>query len=130
MNICSYIGGKMKNEKCAVTVIDEKTVEAIKKTMLDHYTTERLSDTFKALGDPTRIRIIYALSRRKLCVCDLSAALSMSQSAVSHQLRTLRNLKLVKFEKRGKNVYYSLDDEHIMNIFNKCLEHVKETKEK
>ncbi len=120
-------GGCMKDEKCAVMVIDKKTVKAIKKAMLDHYTTERLSETFKAMGDPTRIRIIHALSQTRLCVCDLSASLNMSQSAVSHQLRILRNLKLVKFEKRGRNVYYSLDDEHILSIFKKCLEHVKES---
>lgn len=116
----------MKQEACEHTIIDEKSVKAMKKMMLSQDTTDRLSEAFKALGDPTRIKIIYALSKKKLCVCDLSASLGMSQSAVSHQLRILRNLKLVRFEKRGKSVYYSLDDEHILNIFNKCLEHVNE----
>ncbi|UCG69907.1 MAG: winged helix-turn-helix transcriptional regulator [Thermoplasmata archaeon] len=116
----------MKNEVCDHTIIDKKGVEAIKKMMIEPDTSKRLSTTFKALGDPTRIKIVYALSKKRLCVCDLSAALGMSQSAVSHQLRILRNLKLVKYEKVGKSVYYSLDDEHILNIFNKCLEHVKE----
>ncbi|MEE9151436.1 MAG: metalloregulator ArsR/SmtB family transcription factor [Thermoplasmata archaeon] len=116
----------MKKDICEHTIIDKKSVEAIKKMMLDHDTTGRLAETFKALGDPTRIRIIYALSKKRLCVCDLAAALGMSQSAVSHQLRILRNLKLIRFEKRGKSVYYSLDDDHILSMFNKCLEHVNE----
>ncbi|UCE38129.1 MAG: winged helix-turn-helix transcriptional regulator [Thermoplasmata archaeon] len=116
----------MKDDICDTTIIDKKSVEAIKKAMVRHETAERLSETFKALGDPTRIRIIYALSKKELCVCDISATLGMSQSAVSHQLRILRNLKLVKFKKRGKSVYYSLDDEHIMSMFEKCVEHVSE----
>jgi DNA-binding transcriptional ArsR family regulator len=116
----------MANEVCDHTIIDKKAVEAIKKMMMARDTTERLSETFKALGDPTRLRIVYALSKKKLCVCDLSASLDMSQSAVSHQLRILRNLKLVKFEKKGKSVYYSLDDDHILSMFEKCLEHVNE----
>ncbi len=116
----------MKDEPCETTIIDKKGVEDIKETLIDHDTADRLSETFKALADPTRIKIIYALSKKRLCVCDLSAALNMSQSAISHQLRTLRNLKLVKFEKKGKSVYYSLDDEHILSMFNKCLEHVNE----
>jgi len=116
----------MKNEICETTIIDKKGVAAIKKMMLGQNTADRLSETFKALGDSTRIKIIYALSKKRLCVCDLSAALGMSQSAVSHQLRILRNLKLVKFEKKGKSVYYSLDDDHILSMFNKCLEHVNE----
>ena len=116
----------MKGDVCEHTIIDKKSVDAIKKKMLGNDTADRLSETFKALGDPTRIRIIYVLSKNRLCVCDLAAALGMSQSAVSHQLRVLRNLKLVRFEKRGKSVYYSLDDDHILSMFNKCLEHVNE----
>lgn len=116
----------MKNDTCETTIIDKKSVEAIKKMIISSNTADRLSETFKALADPNRIRIIYALSKKKLCVCDLSAALNMSQSAVSHQLRILRNLKLVKFQKKGKSVYYSLDDDHILSMFNKCLEHVNE----
>ncbi len=119
----------MKDETCETTIIDKKSVDTIKKTMITGGTAEKLSETFKAMGDPTRIRIIYALSKKKLCVCDLSAALGMSQSAISHQLRILRNLKLVRFEKKGKSVYYSLDDDHILSMFEKCLEHVKEQKE-
>lgn len=85
----------------------------------------QLSETFKALGDPTRIRIIQALRHNELCVCDLSQALEISQSAISHQLRVLRNLRLVKFRKEGKNVYYSLDDEHIVLLFDQGLDHIR-----
>jgi len=116
----------MKEDICEITIIDKKNVNVIKKKMIKHSTADRLSETFKALGDPTRIKIIYALSNKSLCVCDLAAVLDMSQSAVSHQLRILRNLKLVRFEKKGKSVYYSLDDDHILSMFNKCLEHVNE----
>ena len=116
----------MKKDICEITIIDKKNVNVIKKKMITHNTANRLSETFKALGDPTRIKIIYALSNKSLCVCDLAAVLDMSQSAVSHQLRILRNLKLVRFEKKGKSVYYSLDDDHILSMFNKCLEHVNE----
>ncbi len=116
----------MKDDLCETVIIDKKSVETIKKSMIRHDTADRLSETFKALGDSTRIRIIYALLKKELCVCDISATLGMSPSAVSHQLRILRNLKLVKFEKRGKSVFYSLDDEHIMSMFEKCLEHVSE----
>lgn len=116
----------MKKDICEITIIDKKSVNTIQKKMIDPDTADRLSETFKALGDSTRIKIIYALSKKRLCVCDLAAILGMSQSAVSHQLRILRNLKLVRFEKRGKSVYYSLDDDHILSMFNKCLEHVNE----
>jgi DNA-binding transcriptional ArsR family regulator len=116
----------MKKDICEITIIDKKSVNVIKKKMIKHSTADRLSENFKALGDPTRIKIIYALSNKSLCVCDLAAVLDMSQSAVSHQLRILRNLKLVRFEKKGKSVYYSLDDDHILSMFNKCLEHVNE----
>lgn len=84
-----------------------------------------LSDLYKAMGDTTRIKILYALSQQELCVCELTQALNMTQSAISHQLRVLRNLRLVKFRKEGKHVYYSLDDEHIVNIFGQGLDHIR-----
>lgn len=85
----------------------------------------RLAETFKTLGDGTRIKIVHALSRAELCVGDLAALLEMSPSAISHQLRILRNLKLVKYKKEGKMVFYSLDDEHIIGLFNQGLEHIR-----
>jgi DNA-binding transcriptional ArsR family regulator len=85
-----------------------------------------LAETFKALGDTTRIKILYALSIEELCVCDLTSLLSASQSAVSHQLRILRNMRLVKYRKQGRSVYYSLDDNHIKTLFAEGLKHVEE----
>jgi DNA-binding transcriptional ArsR family regulator len=88
---------------------------------------ERLSEIFKVLGDPTRIRIIYLLSKCEMCVCDIASALDISQSAISHQLRLLRNLNLVKYRKEGKSAIYSLDDDHILQLFNQGMEHVNHT---
>jgi len=84
-----------------------------------------LAGLFKALGDATRVRILAALSAGELCVCDLCAVLEMSQSAVSHQLRLLRAAKLVRSRREGKNMFYALDDEHVMALFGQGLEHVR-----
>ena len=85
-----------------------------------------LADTFSALGDPTRVRILDALSHGELCVCDLAAVLRLSQSAVSHQLRLLRGLRLVRPRRDGRVVFYSLDDQHIISLFRQTLQHVEE----
>ncbi len=85
-----------------------------------------LAELFKVFGDTTRIRILHALSVRELCVCDISVILGVSQSAVSHQLRVLKNTKLVKFRREGKSVIYSLDDCHIEGILKQGLEHIIE----
>ena len=84
-----------------------------------------LSKMFKGLGDPTRLKIIYVLSHSDLCVCDISTLLKVSQSAISHQLKVLRDLNLVKFEKKGKLVIYSLDDSHVLELFGQGLDHVR-----
>lgn len=94
--------------------------------MIDENTILNLSETFGALSDPTRVKILHALSKSELCVCDISAVLDMTISAVSHQLRVLRNMRLVKFRKAGKMVYYSLDDEHIVRLFKVAYDHVNE----
>jgi ArsR family transcriptional regulator, lead/cadmium/zinc/bismuth-responsive transcriptional repressor len=83
------------------------------------------TELLKAVGDPTRMRILAALSAAELCVCDLQATLSMSQSAVSHQLRVLRKARLVKYRRHGKMAYYSLDDDHVGDILRVSLEHVR-----
>ena len=85
-----------------------------------------LADTFKVLGDGTRVRILDALSRAELCVCDLSSLLGLQESAVSHQLRLLRGARLVRARRDGRMVFYSLDDQHIVRLFEQGLEHVKE----
>ncbi|MBE7558330.1 helix-turn-helix transcriptional regulator [bacterium] len=85
-----------------------------------------LAETFKALADPSRTRILFALSRAELCVCDLAELLGLSVSAISHQLRHLRELKLVKYRREGKMAYYSLDDDHVKTLFRQGLAHVEE----
>ncbi|RLE14665.1 transcriptional regulator [Candidatus Aerophobetes bacterium] len=118
---------KLKNEDiCEVEFVDEEKVKAVKKLLPSEKDIFALAETFKALADPTRVKIIFSLSKKELCVHDLASLLGMSLSAISHQLRILRNMKLVKFRKQGKMVYYCLDDEHIENLFNQGLEHVQE----
>ena len=117
---------KTKNETCKITYIDKKKVSAVKKRMKPETTMQRLAETFKALGDATRTKIIFALSQEELCVCDIANLLGTTKSAVSHQLRVLRNMKLVKYRKEGKMAFYSLDDEHIKNLFDEGIRHVKE----
>ncbi len=115
---------KLDFDTCQINCIHEETVMKIKSNMLKTVTVQNLAEIFKVLGDPTRVKIIYALTQKELCVCDLAAVLNMSQSAVSHQLRVLRNLRLVKYRKEGKIVYYALDDQHIVKLFNEGLEHI------
>jgi DNA-binding transcriptional ArsR family regulator len=84
----------------------------------------QLAETFKVVGDPTRIKILHALSKGEMCVCDIAETLNMGQSAISHQLRVLRNARLVKFRKDGKTVWYSLDDDHVVALLCQGLEHI------
>ncbi|MFY9604298.1 MAG: metalloregulator ArsR/SmtB family transcription factor, partial [bacterium] len=100
-------------------------VEHVREEMLDEQEINRLAETFKVLGDPTRIKILSALATEELCVCDLAAALELSVSAVSHQLRVLKGARLVKYRREGKNIFYSLDDEHVISLFRLALEHVR-----
>jgi DNA-binding transcriptional ArsR family regulator len=100
-------------------------LQDLKRTLIAEGTAASLADIFKALGDPTRVKIIYTLLQQELCVHDLTLVLDMGQSAVSHQLRYLRNIRIVKRRKVGKTVFYSLDDEHIEQIFVQMLQHVR-----
>lgn len=84
-----------------------------------------LAETFKILGDPTRIKILHVLTNHELCVCDIAAALGMGQSAISHQLRILRSARLVKYRKEGKSAWYSLADDHVLLVMHQGLEHSK-----
>ena len=118
-------GRAMKSDgRCEVTLIDEARVREVAPRIVDGLRATRLAELFQALGDPTRVRIISALSLTEMCVCDLAASLSMSQSAISHQLRLLRALRLVRAEKRGRMVYYALDDAHVSGLFRQGMEHV------
>ena len=103
--------------RCEVNCVHEDAVREVRRVMLGEDVAASLAELFKALGDPTRVKILFALLTRELCVCDLAAVVGMSDSAVSHQLRLLRAQKLVKFRREGKNVYYSLDDSHIEELF-------------
>jgi len=113
-----------KSDVCEVLCISKEKVDAVRMNMHAEGVMKKLAQTFKVLGDPTRTQILYALSQDELCVCDLAYLLGKTQSAVSHQLRVLRNLDLVKYRKDGKIAYYSLDDLHIRNLFNEGLKHV------
>ncbi len=114
-------------DACEIQFVDEKKVNRARRAMKSVEAVATLAETFKILGDPTRIKIAFALSKEELCVCDIANLLGVSQSAVSHSLRTLRQMKLVKFRKEGKIAYYALDDEHISNLLDIGFRHVEET---
>jgi ArsR family transcriptional regulator len=101
-------------------------VVRVRESLISSDNARGLADIFKVLGDSTRIKIISALAREELCVCDLANLLGMEVSAVSHQLRILRAHRLVKYRKSGKFAYYSLDDDHIFTLFEQGLDHVGE----
>lgn len=110
-------------EPCSGTALED--VHSTKQLMIPEEKAIELADIFKALGDPTRVKMIYAmLQNGELCVHDMCVVLDMTQSAISHQLRYLRNMRVVKRRKVGKTVYYSLDDHHIEQIFSQTLQHI------
>lgn len=111
---------------CDCTVIHEDIVNMVKSKMPDEENLYDLAELFKVFGDSTRIKILCALVEAELCVCDIAALLNMTQSAISHQLRVLKQTRLVKYRKEGKIVFYSLEDEHIKNIFDQGLIHINE----
>jgi len=115
-------------EVCNCSVIHQETVNEVRKNMLDEDHLFDLAELFKIFGDSTRINILNALTISEMCVCDIAAALNMTQSAISHQLRVLKQGKLVKYRKDGKVVYYSLDDQHVSGILNQGLIHLDERK--
>lgn len=116
-----------KNEYyCDCSIIHANVVEDVKSKMLNENDFDEISNFFKTMGDKTRIKICWAIFNHEMCVCDIANLLSMTKSAISHQLRELRLAKLVKCRKSGKTVYYQLDDEHVSNFIKNALEHVKE----
>lgn len=115
-----------KIENCNVNIIHEDIVVRVKDKLPAEETLYDLAELFKVFGDTTRIKIICALFESEMCVCDLSVLLNISQSAISHQLRVLKSARLVKFRRAGKVIYYSLDDEHIKQIFDAGLHHITE----
>ena len=122
----SIMIGNDNIENCGVSVIHEDKVREISESIPSDETLYDLAEFFKVFGDSTRIKIICALFKSEMCVCDLAALLNVSQSAISHQLRTLKGARLVRFRREGKVVYYSLDDEHIKHIFDEGLRHITE----
>ena len=115
-------------ELCETTAVDAARVARVRAVLVDDKTGQALAATFQALCDPTRVKIIHALTVEELCVHDLAALLLVSQMAISHQLRYLRGLRLVKYRKKGRFVYYSLDDDHVGHLFSDGLQHVRELK--
>jgi len=111
---------------CDVRCVDERKVRLARREMRGPEAVAGLSETFRVLGDPTRLRIAYALSRNELCVCDLANVLGVSQSVVSHSLRALRQMRLVRYRKAGKIAYYTLDDDHIGRLLDEGFRHVEE----
>jgi ArsR family transcriptional regulator, lead/cadmium/zinc/bismuth-responsive transcriptional repressor len=117
---------KSVSDYCEIDFIDERRVKRVQRAMKSDEAVTALAETFKLLGDPTRLRIAFALSREELCVCDIANLLGVSQSAVSHSLRALRQLRLVRFRKEGNIAYYSLDDEHISGLLDEGFIHVED----
>ena len=111
---------------CECEEIHSDVIEKRRVEMPEEGTLYDLSDFFKILGDSTRISILFAIDGEPMCVCDIAGLLGMTKSAVSHQLKILRQSDLVTYRKSGKNVYYSLADDHVRDIIDKALEHIKE----
>ena len=117
---------KTENDKCQCrTIHDDKVMEA-RQCALAEEVTDNLCQTFKALGDPSRLKILWALEYQEMCVCDLAALLGITESAVSHQLRLLRTLRLVKNRREGTILYYRLADDHVSQLVRIALEHIGE----
>lgn len=113
----------MSNEICKCHELHKDSIDRAKKSLPDDEMIEKVSDFFKAFSDKTRLKIMSALLREEMCVCDLAEFMNMSQSSISHQLRVLRQYNLVKFRREGKSVFYSLDDEHVRAILDQGIAH-------
>lgn len=117
---------KTEVECCDITYVHEEKVQKVQKMMPEEEKIKELAEFYKVFGDATRVKILYVLLESEMCVCDLAALLKMTQSAISHQLRVLKQMKLVKNRREGKTVYYSLADGHIQNIISQGMEHIME----
>ena len=113
-------------ERCEFQFVHEDVVNAVQGQMPKDEVLYDLAELFKIFGDSTRIKILYVLFEAELCVCDIAAVLNMSQSAISHQLRTIKQARLVKNRREGKTVYYSLADDHVKTIIGMAIEHLEE----
>ena len=113
-------------ERCDYIHAHEDIIAKVNETMPDEEILYDLAELFKIFGDSTRIKILYVLFEAEMCVCDIAQLLNMTQSAISHQLRALKNARLVKSRRDGKAVFYSLADDHVKTIIHQGIEHVKE----
>jgi ArsR family transcriptional regulator len=116
----------MTTYTCDTICIHEDTIKEVRNNMLKEDDLEKISRIFKAISDPTRIKILYALKAHELCVCDISVILNMTQSAISHQLKVLKDEDLVRTRKDGKTRFYKLADEHVHTLFSQAFDHVNE----
>lgn len=113
-------------DRCDCNVIHDDIVNSVKEKMPEEEKLYDLAELFKVFGDTTRIKILWALAESEMCVCDIAVLLNMTQSAISHQLRVLKQTRLVKNRKDGKIVFYSLNDAHVKHIFEQGLIHINE----
>ena len=111
---------------CEADHLDQTTTTVRRQQLLTARTVEGLAETFRVLGDPTRVRILDALSSGELCVCDIASLVGISESAVSHQLRLMRGMRLVRPRRAGRQVYYAVDDHHILELLKQAMTHVEE----
>lgn len=111
--------------KCKTMLVHEEVVASIRDSLIEQEALEQTAGLLKMFSDPTRLKILQALSMHELCVCDLAMIIESSQSAVSHQLAQLKQARLVKFRREGKVVFYSLDDDHVQKIMDFAIEHIK-----
>lgn len=117
---------KLEVEQCEYLFVHEDVVKRVREELPDEVTLYDLAELFKVFGDSTRIKILYALFEAELCVCDIAQLLGLTQTAVSHQLRVLKNSKLVKYRREGKNLFYSLADSHVRRIIGQGMDHISE----
>lgn len=113
-------------EHCEDMHVHQQTIDRVDKQILDEKELYELADFFKIFADSTRIKILFVLKCSEMCVCDIAQLLNMTQSAISHQLRILKQMKLVKNRREGKTVFYSLADDHITTILSQGIEHIEE----
>ncbi len=111
---------------CKIGIVHKDRVKSAQDAIKNETDILNVAETFKILGDPTRLKLVMALGKEELCVCDIAALLNLSESAISHQLRLLKSLRIVKHRKAGKLVYYLLDDEHIEDLIKAALRHISE----
>ncbi len=117
---------------CDCNIIHEEIVKDTLNKMPQPELFDKIAEFFKIIGDPTRTKILFALDQNEMCVCDIANVLGMTKSSISHQLATLRKSGIVKYRREGKEIYYTLDDEHVKQVFEVGIEHIehKEQEEK